>query len=551
MQKRKVITILILFLTLSGFAQNPNWLKSLEYVNNSEYNSLEVDNQGNLYTVGFYQDPNYINLSSIQKYDPLGSLLWEKQVTSPSGLKIHQLTLDLEGNIYAIGHIVNSVNISISSGYLVYQMVVQKYDFSGNLLWSKNIGESNKTNNITNIVTDTLGNVCIAGSFGKTMDFDPSSSVYNLQPSYNNRSTTFVEKLDSAGNFIWAKTIGGTGRVFVKGVTIDAQANVYLVGEYEGQADFDPSADSSYLNSVGQYDIFIQKLDASGNFIWAKSMGGVESDVVNDIVVDVLGNVYTTGGFTGMVDFDPSIAIFEMGSTNGNGGDMYVQKLDSAGNFIWARSITGPDPDEGEALALDNLGNIYITGLFSIQILSGPNPNDPLLMAKGHRDVFLQKLDLAGNLLWNKVIGDTGFDSGTGIVVDAQNSVYVLGRFENKLDTNFYGTPVNITHNGAATGIFIHKLSSGTINSVDVYNNNTLAVNLYPSPTYNDLRLVLDIPCETVNVSVFNTQGALMQELSYPYSKVYNFSLDAYTGGVYFVRIQTEKGEQAVFKILK
>jgi hypothetical protein len=93
------------------------------------------------------------------------------------------------------------------------------------------------------------------------------------------------------------------------------------------------------LTAVGKKDIFIQKLDANGNFLWAKSFGGRDYDQGTSIAVDADGNVYTTGYFIDTVDFDPgpdSMKISAVGLW-----DSFIQKLDANGNFLWAKSSGG------------------------------------------------------------------------------------------------------------------------------------------------------------------------------------------------------------------
>ena len=114
--------------------------------------------------------------------------------------------------------------------------------------------------------------------------------------------TTFTH----AQNYAWAKRMGGASTDFALSIAVDGSGNVYTTGIFVGTADFDPGAGTANLTSLGSYDIFVSKLDASGNFVWAKSMGGTGPDYGYAIAVDGSGNVYTTGDFQGTVDFDPS-----------------------------------------------------------------------------------------------------------------------------------------------------------------------------------------------------------------------------------------------------
>src|SRR5205814_1679548 len=129
----------------------------------------------------------------------------------------------------------------------------------------------------------------------------------------------------------------------------------YTTGVFSGTADFDPGPGTFLLNSAGGRDSFISKLDASGNFVWAKSIGGAYEDVGHSIAVDVSGNVYTTGWFYGMVDFDPGEKIYNL--TSAGYLDIFVSKLDASGNFVWAKNIGGPSAlAYGESITIDVSG---------------------------------------------------------------------------------------------------------------------------------------------------------------------------------------------------
>ena len=139
------------------------------------------------------------------------------------------------------------------------------------------------------------------------------------------------------GDFVWAKGMGGASYDLGTDVTVDSSGNVYTTGNFYGTVDFDPGMGVLYLTSVGDSDIFVSKLDSSGNLLWAKRMGGTNYDKGYSIAVDPSGNVYTTGGVYGTVDFDPGeLSGFYLNSAGGS--DIFVSKLNSSGNFVWAKA---------------------------------------------------------------------------------------------------------------------------------------------------------------------------------------------------------------------
>jgi hypothetical protein len=114
----------------------------------------------------------------------------------------------------------------------------------------------------------------------------------------------------NAQTFQWAHGIGGSGYDYGKSITSDTDGNVYTTGKFQSTIDFDPGAGTSELTSFGSDDVFIQKLAANGDLIWAKQIGGFDHDDAKEIVVDNAGNIYVTGFFTDMADFDPEPGSF-------------------------------------------------------------------------------------------------------------------------------------------------------------------------------------------------------------------------------------------------
>src|SRR5690606_9459529 len=132
----------------------------------------------------------------------------------------------------------------------------------------------------------------------------------------------FISKLDTNGNFLWAKSMGGVSGDYGSSITTDSSGHIYTTGAFTGTADFDPGVDEFELTSTGGTDIFISKLDTNGNFLWAKSMGGASADNGNSITVDSAGYIYTTGDFQGTADFDPGSGTSNLVSAGGT--DIFI-----------------------------------------------------------------------------------------------------------------------------------------------------------------------------------------------------------------------------------
>lgn len=334
---------------------------------------------------------------------------------------------------------------------------VEAFAQSPSWLWAKKIGGTSFSNDLGgSIATDAAGNTYTAGYFGGTVDFDPGTGVCNLTAI--NSNDNFILKLDPSGNFLWAKKLSTFNYESIHCIVVDASGNVYTTGFFYGTVDFDPGAGVFNLTAAGPNDIYIWKLNASGNFVWAKRMGGTSNDYGHSLALDVSGNVYVAGDFVGTADFDPGVGIFNLTAVSGN--DIFISKLDSSGNFIWAKAISGTNSDYCYAITIS--ADIYITGSYTGTTDFDPGPGVFNLTTAGNNNIYICKLDGAGNFVWAKSFGNSaGNHMGFSIAVDPTGSgdVYTKGRFEGTVDFDPGVGVFNLT-NLTGGGGFISKLNS-------------------------------------------------------------------------------------------
>jgi hypothetical protein len=336
--------------------------------------------------------------------------------------------------------------------------------------WAKSISCNVGGSGGRAITTDASENIISAGIFGSSnQDFDPGPATFTL-PVYNVKNN-YIHKMSATGNFIWAKNVAlGSDYIRVRDITTDAAGNIYYCGEFGGVADFDPSAATATLAAAGvystssnqSYDAFICKLDANGNYVWAKRIGQIWEDRAGAIALDNNGNVYVTGNFIGVVDFDPGVAVASFTSLgSGSGGnDPYLLKLDNNGNFVYVKHFKVTTYNEGNSLEIDNQGNIFLGGYNN----GGGGDFDPgpgvanITTPGNNQQFFIVKLNSLGNFIWVK--STTG--SAAKMSIDKTNgSVYIAGQFSSNIDdfnpsaASFTLMPVNNTFD-----IFVSKLDS-------------------------------------------------------------------------------------------
>ena len=337
-----------------------------------------------------------------------------------------------------------------------------------NLSWAKGTGGTLNDFGYS-VAVDAFGNVYTAGVYYGTVDFDPGPGVFNLTPPGPYPTAFFVCKLDSTGAFVWAKTFGN-GTTTSIAMTVDLAGNVYTTGNFDGTIDFDPGPGVFNLTGTGRPDIFVSKLDAAGNFVWAGMMGGstgADQATTNAIAVDAAGSVYTTGYFTGSSDFDPGVGVYTL-STAVSANDIYASKLDSSGNFVWAKSMGG---NAGSAysysIAVDAFHNVYTTGSFSGKINFNPGPGTFNMTSVQAQDIFVSKLDSSGNFLWaNGILADTvspNANVGRAITVDASH-VYITGDFSTAANFNAGGSTYILSPSGNTSSFVLKLDTSGAFN---------------------------------------------------------------------------------------
>jgi hypothetical protein len=376
------------------------------------------------------------------------------------------IAVDGTGNIYTTGMFRGTVDFDPGAATFnltsvgIDDIFISKFDASGNFLWAKKFGDSGYNSVVRSIAVDNNGNVYTTGRFQGTVDFDPGAGTFNITSTVVNNQpviNVFISKLDASGNFVWAKQLGGTGDDEVYSITVDGSDNVYTTGAFEETADFDPGAGTFNLNALGgSYDIFISKLDVSGNFVFAVSLGGNGLDIGRSLAVDDSGNVYYTGEFQGTVDFNPGGGTLNF--TSFGGKDAFISKLDAFGSFVWAKQIGGTSLDEGRSIEIDNSGNVYTNGIFSGTVDFDPGVGTVNLLSTGLNDVFISKLDGSGNFVWAKQFDVDIFD-GKSLVLDGAGNVYSTGSFTGTVDFN-PGAGTNNLFSVGQEDAFISKLDA-------------------------------------------------------------------------------------------
>jgi hypothetical protein len=235
--------------------------------------------------------------------------------------------------------------------------------------------------------------------------------------------------------FNWAKGLCGSSDDEATAVAVDSSGNVYTTGYFEGTFDLDPGPGTYDVSSTGVAKMFVSKLDAAGNFVWGRGFSDVNinSSAGLAITADATENVYITGAFSNVVDFDPGPGTFSLSSAGSN-DDIFILKLDAAGNFVWAKGMGSTAYDHGTGITLDPFSNIIVTGYYGFTVDFDPGPGTYTLSSVGAESGFVLKLNPQGNFVWAKsytAISANAQCEPRGIATDASGNIYTTGAFYN------------------------------------------------------------------------------------------------------------------------
>ena len=449
--------VLVLVLIVGFFGVQPaqagtiafGWTQSVGGTNEDEGTAIAVDDGGNVYTVGLATNsPGNQNIL-ISKLDGNGNFVWSRNIGGPSSDISYAMTLDGDGNVYVAGSYADTVDFDPGVGISnltsagSWDAFLSKFDGDGNLIWVKSMGGVSYDS--SNAVTvDSNGNVYIAGYYSDTVDFDPGEGISNMTSAGS--SDAFLSKFDGDGNFIWAKSMGGISDDKSYDIAVDGSGSIFVSGYFSETADFDPGVGTNYLISMGATDAFLSEFDGNGNLVWATQAGGSEWDNGIEIELGENGYIYTAGYF---------------GKNNGTGGldyDIFVSRWGGDGSLIWEKTIGGTEYDSAHDMALDDNGDIYLTGYFGNTVDFDPGEGISNLTSAGASDIFVCKLDSTGNFIWVEKLGGASSDSGNKIAVDGSGNLYLTGFFSDTVDFDL-GAGVNNLTSVGKSDTFISKLT--------------------------------------------------------------------------------------------
>jgi Beta-propeller repeat len=400
--------------------------------------AVTLDTTGNIYLVGWTQSPNFPTLAPLQptlhgvdgdafvtKINAAGSaILYSTFLGGILAQAANGVAVDMAGNAYVAGS-TTSADFPVTPGAFdttssTGGAFISKLDTTGSqLIYSTYLGGAAALA----VAVDGSGSAYVTGqSFSPGFPTTPGAFQ---QSASSDQVQAFVTKFNASGSALDYSTYLGTGGGI--GIAVNALGNAYVAGDaLEATFPTTPGAFQTTFGGPGGNagDAFITELNGSGSaLVYSTFLGGTSDDYATGVAVDAAGNAYVTGQ-TFSTNFPLQNAFQQTLKGQANG---FVTKLNAMGSaLLYSTYLGGSVGDFGSAIAVDPLGNTYVTGLTQ-------STDFPLVAALqgtfggGSTDAFLTVLDSNGVPSFSTFIGGQNDDQGLGIAVDSSGNAYLTG----------------------------------------------------------------------------------------------------------------------------
>ena len=292
-------------------------------------------------------------------------------------------------------------------GFFDYWVV--KLDASGNITWNKLLGGS--SDDETSSIQQTAdGGYIVAGSSLSSASGDVTGTNHGVDFDY------WIVKLDALGNIIWNKLLGGNDLDILTGIQQTTDGGYIVAGVSASSANGDVTGNNHGINSTGDY--WVLKLDAGGNIIWNKLFGGTADDIATSIQQTADGGYIVAGYSSSSASGDVTAANHGSSPTT----DYWIIKLDATGNIIWNKLLGGNNNERANRIQQTTDGGYIIAG----HSWSSNNGN-VTATNHGNNDYWIVKLDGAGTITWNKLLGGGGIDEPKSIQQTTDGGYVIAG----------------------------------------------------------------------------------------------------------------------------
>ncbi|WP_448701696.1 gliding motility-associated C-terminal domain-containing protein [Mucilaginibacter sp. AW1-3] len=354
---------------------------------------------------------------------------WVLDIGGPGSSIVSSSKVDKQNNVYITGIFQGTIDFDPSSGVKnltsnggSFDIYVAKYDTNGALIWAVSMGGSG-IDQPDGLAVDANGNVCVVGLYQSgSFDADPGPGVSTL--TNIGGSDIFIINLDVNGNFLWAKSVGGTGTDYANKVAIDSQGNRVIACQFSSSL----TIGTTNFPASGAFNGLALKYDAAGNFIWGIDLGQTGTNIVSGVAIDSGDNILLGGALSGTVNYNPLGAAQNVTAT---GSSVFTAKYTPAGQLIWVQPATG-GINSAINICVDSKDNVYDISSFSSSLTFNGTGT---INAAGNQDIALWKYSPAGTLLFSKGIGGSGATViNYDVTVSNDDYIYIAGSIIGTVD---------------------------------------------------------------------------------------------------------------------
>lgn len=461
----------------------------------------------------------------IVKLDLAGSLLWQKSLGggyNESSWSIQQTT---DGGYIVVGNSISndgdvSGNHPDGNGYYSYDYWIVKLDSGGNMMWQECLGGGDEDHAFS--VQQTTDNGFIIAGYATSTDGDVIGN-------HNSTGDYWVVKLSESGMMEWQKCLGGYS-ADIGYCIYQTTDGGYVVAGSSHSDDGDVTENHPADNGSNTYDYWITRLDTSGNLLWQKSFGGSDDDEAISIQQISDGN-FIVAGYSESNDGDVS--------DNYGLRDFWVIKIDTAGSLLWQKSLGGSEYEVAFSIRQTTDGGFIIAGYTSSE-------DGQVSDNQGGYDIWIVKLNMSGNLVWQKCLGGTGYDSAHSIR-ETTDGGYIIAGNSTSIDGDVSG-------NQGEKDFWIVKLTSDLSTGLESTYSNSFSI--YPNPVQAQLIINLTSFSDDITIRIYDLAGRIQYFGSYVSDLVFNNSfqlnIENLADRFYTIQITNNKtGECEVRKFVK
>ncbi|HLG34860.1 MAG TPA: T9SS type A sorting domain-containing protein [Bacteroidia bacterium] len=527
MKKIFTLSAAIIF-SVNGFSQAPaiQWQKCFGGISADVASSIQLTNDGG-YIVAGCTSSNDGDVSGnhggidcrVLKLDSVGNIEWQKCLGGTSYDVAYSIQTTDDGG-YIVAGVTTSNDGDVSGWH-------SGYDSMGNPLHDCWILKLDSIGNI--LWQKCLGGTNADGANSVQQTTDGEYIVAGWSNSYDGDATgnhgnidCWIVKLDSVGNIQWQKSLGGTNADVANSVQETVNGGYIVAGSSNSNS-------GDVTGNHGNYDYWVVKTNSIGNIQWQKSLGGTDADAANS-VLQTVDSGYIVVGYTRSENGDVS------GShdTSGFSSDYWVVKLDTAGNVQWQRCLGGTSSDHAYSIQQSADGGFILVGL------TGSNDGD-VSGYHGGPDYWIVKTDYSGQIQWQKCLGGTNGDIAYSVQQTNDGGYILAGK------TGSYDGDVSGNH-GGVNDFWIVKLSP----DVGIEEHNPLSsINISPNPATSEITVHPDFYRDKVeSIEVYNVMGervifSLNPSPSPAGEGSASMDVSKLAAGIYFVKVLTENGMSA------